>query len=483
MITFLIGIVILVLGGAAYGKLCEKVMKPTDAVTPATAMQDGVDFVPMKKWRNSLIELLNIAGTGPILGPLQGVLFGPIAFITIPIGCVIGGAFHDYMIGMISIRNKGEQVPNLVNRFLGKHVYTFYNIFVCPLMLLVGVVFIYTPGDLFVAHILGQESSISNPTLWIVYGIIFVYYIMATLFPIDKIIGRIYPVFGAILLLSAVGVFVGLFAKGYPLVELWNAAEGGYPLQENFIPMFFVTVTCGILSGFHSTQATLVSRTVVDEREGRMTFYNMMIAEGFIAMIWTAAGMGALGLNLVDADTLSGSATQVVGIVAINMLGKVGGIIAIIGVIILPVTSGDTALRSLRLMVGDAVHLDQTKKKNALPLAVCLFTVVGLILFWAKGNPAGFNVLWRYFSWANETTAVFACAMIAAYMKKNNMPYVMALIPGTFYTFIVSSYIFNAKIGFRLPWVVSYALAAAVSLAYVWIIARRVGKNDAQSEN
>ena len=218
MITFLIGSVSLILGGAAYGKLCEKVMKPTDAVTPATAMQDGVDFVPMKKWRNSLIELLNIAGTGPILGPLQGVLFGPIAFITIPIGCVIGGAFHDYMIGMISIRNKGEQVPNLVNRFLGKHVYTFYNIFVCLLMLLVGVVFIYTPGDLFVAHILGQESSISNPTLWIVYGIIFVYYIMATLFPIDKIIGRIYPVFGAILLLSAVGVFVGLFAKGYPLV-------------------------------------------------------------------------------------------------------------------------------------------------------------------------------------------------------------------------------------------------------------------------
>ena len=198
MITFFIGLIVLIVGGTVYGKLCEKVMMPTDAETPAISMRDGVDFVPMKKWRNSLIELLNIAGTGPILGPLQGILFGPIAFLTIPIGCVIGGAFHDYMTGMISVRNKGEQMPDLVRRFLGRHVYLFYNIFVCLLMLLVGVVFIYTPGDLFVTHILGQESSVSNPVLWVTYGVIFAYYVIATLFPIDKIIGRVYPIFGAI---------------------------------------------------------------------------------------------------------------------------------------------------------------------------------------------------------------------------------------------------------------------------------------------
>ena len=477
MITFILGLVLLIAGGAVYGKLCERVMKPTDAKTPAVTMRDDVGFVPMKKWKNSLIELLNIAGTGPILGPLQGILFGPIAFITIPIGCVIGGAFHDYMTGMISVRNKGEQMPDLVRRFLGRHVYLFYNIFVCLLMLLVGVVFIYTPGDLFVTHILGQESSISNPTLWIVYGVIFAYYVIATLFPIDKIIGRVYPIFGAILLLSAVGVFIGIFVKGYPLVEIWNVAEAGFPYQGHFIQLFFVTVTCGILSGFHSTQATLVSRTVSDEHEGRTTFYNMMIAEGFIAMIWAAAGMGALSLGLTDVDTLSGSATKVVGIVAKDMLGSVGGVIAIIGVIVLPITSGDTALRSLRLMIGDAIHLDQTKKKNALTLAVSIFVVVALLLFWAKGNPAGFNILWRYFSWANETTAVFACAMIAAYMKRHKMPYVMALVPGAFYMYIVSCYILNAQIGFRLPWAVSYVLAGVLTLLYVALLMRKEQKN------
>ena len=217
MITFFVGLAILIVGAAVYGRVCEKVIKPSDRKTPAVEKYDGVDYVPMKKWKNSLIELLNIAGTGPILGPIQGILFGPIAFITIPIGCVIGGAFHDYMSGMISVRNDGEQMPSLVKRFLGKYIYVIYNIFVCLLMLLVGVVFIYTPGDLFVTQILGGESKFDNPVVWVVYGAIFVYYIIATLLPIDKIIGKIYPVFGAILLLSAVGVFIGLFLNGYPL--------------------------------------------------------------------------------------------------------------------------------------------------------------------------------------------------------------------------------------------------------------------------
>lgn len=472
MITFFTGLIILAVGGAAYGRLCEKVMSPSDRKTPAVLQGDGVDFVPMSSWKNSLIELLNIAGTGPILGPIQGVLFGPIAFITIPIGCVIGGAFHDYMVGMISIRNKGEQTPDLVRRFLGKNVYLFYNVFVCLLMLLVGVVFVYTPGDLFVIHILGQESSSSNPVLWAVYGCIFAYYVLAALFPIDKIIGRIYPVFGAILLISAVGVFIGLFVKGYPLVELWEAHSAGYPYKSHFLPLFFVTVTCGILSGFHSTQATLVSRTVADEREGRMTFYNMMIAEGFIAMIWAAAGMGALQSGLVGAQMLADSATSVVGIVAKDMLGPVGGVISVIGVIVLPITSGDTALRSLRLMIGDAMHLDQTKKKNKMTLAIAIFTVVALMLFWAKGNPEGFSILWRYFSWANETTAVFACAMIAVYMKQNKMPYIMAMIPGVFYTFIVSGYIINARIGLRQPWTVSYIAAVILAVVFAGLISK-----------
>lgn len=382
MITFIVGLALLVLGGAAYGKFCEKIFKPDDRQTPAVRLNDGVDFVPMKKWKNSLIQLLNIAGTGPILGPIQGILFGPIAFITIPIGCVIGGAFHDYMSGMISIRNDGGQMPTLIRKYLGKYTYAIYNVFVCLLMLLVGAVFIYTPGDLFITQILNVESAITSPVTWIVYGAIFVYYIVATLFPIDKIIGKVYPIFGCILLLSAVGVFVGLFVKGYSLDELWNIGVVGiHPQGLHFIPIFFVTVACGIVSGFHSTQSALISRTMESEKEGRTTFYNMMLAEGFIAMIWAAAAMGVMKLGLASAQT---SATDVVGIVAKDLLGVVGGIIAIIGVIVLPITSGDTALRSLRLMVADALRIDQSSKKNRLLVSLCIFVLVAVILVFAK---------------------------------------------------------------------------------------------------
>lgn len=464
MITFIIGLALLAVGGAVYGKVCEKVFRPDDRETPAVRMNDGMDYVPMKKWKNSLIQLLNIAGTGPILGPIQGILFGPIAFITIPIGCVIGGAFHDYMCGMISVRDDGAQMPALIKKYLGKFAYPVYNVFVCLLMLLVGTVFIYTPGDLFVTQILGADNGVKNPVVWIVYGAIFVYYIVATLFPIDKIIGKVYPVFGMLLVLSAIGVFAGLFIKGYPLDEIWDTGVVGvHPQGLHFIPVFFVTVACGIVSGFHSTQATLISRTMKSEKEGRMTFYNMMIAEGFIAMIWAAATMGVMKLGLADATTAT---TDVVGIIANNLLGRVGGIIAVIGIIVLPITSGDTALRSLRLIVSDALKIDQSKKRNRLAVSLVIFALVAAILVFAKVNAGGFNVLWRYFAWANQTIAVFAFAMISVYMMKNRRPFVMALVPGMFYMFIVSSFILNAAIGFNLPWVISYSVAGVLTAAY-----------------
>ena len=380
---------------------------------------------------------------------------------------MIGGAFHDYMSGMISIRHDGRQMPGLVRHFLGRHMFVVYNILVCLLMLLVGVVFIYTPGDLFVTHILQGESTLGNPATWIVYGVIFAYYIVATLLPIDKVIGKIYPVFGGILLLSAVGVFAGLFINGYRLDEIW---ETGFsfvnPYGDSFVPIFFVTVACGIVSGFHSTQATLISRTVRDEREGRMTFYNMMILEGFIAMVWAAAAMGAVNAGLATNAMLHDQATAVVGIVAKDMLGSVGGVIAIIGVIVLPVTSGDTSLRSLRIMVMDTFHIDTGRKRNNLLVALAIFSVVAGILIYAKSDSKGFNVLWRYFSWANECTAVFAFAMISVYMMRNRMPYLMALIPGMFYMYVVASYILNAQIGFNLSWTASYTAAGVLTLVY-----------------
>ena len=469
MITFLVGLVILIVGGAAYGAFCEKIVRPTDAQTPAIRLQNGVDFVPIPKWKATLIELLNIAGTGPVLGPIQGILFGPIAFLTIPVGCVLGGALHDYMSGMVSMRNDGEQMPHLIKKFLGSGIYPVYNIFICLLMLLVGAVFIYTPGDLFVAQILGSDASSLNSTVVMVYGGIFVYYLIATLFPIDKIIGKVYPIFGAILLLSAVGIFLGLFINGYPLNEVWEIGIFDiHPAGEHFIPIFFVTVACGIVSGFHSTQATMIARTLTSEKQGRLVFYNAMIAEGFIAMCWAAGTMGVMNLGIVDAATVQKSAAVVVGIVAKDLLGNIGGMVAVLGVIILAITSGDTALRSLRMMIGDSLKIDQRKQKNIFTLATIIFAVVAGVLFFAKTDAQGFAILWRYFAWANETIAVFAFAMISVYMIKNKMPYFMALIPGTFYMYIISSYILHAKIGFNLPWMASYIGALILCCGYVY---------------
>lgn len=476
MITFLIGLAILFAGGALYGKVCEKVFGPDDRKTPAVRLNDGMDFVPMKKWKNSLIQLLNIAGTGPIFGPIQGILFGPIAFLTIPVGCVIAGAFHDYMCGMISVRNDGAQMPVLIRKYLGNYTYPVYNVFVCLLMLLVGTVFIYTPGDLFITQILGMNSGIANPVVWLVYGAIFVYYVIATLFPIDKIIGKIYPVFGMLLILSAIGVFAGLLVKGYPLDNVWTTGVVGvHPQGLHFIPVFFVTVACGIVSGFHSTQATLISRTMGSEKEGRMTFYNMMIAEGLIAMIWAAAAMGVMKLGLATAET---SATDVVGIIAKDLLGSVGGVVAITGIIVLPITSGDTALRSLRLIIADALKIDQSKKANRLGISLVIFAIVAAVLVFSKINTGGFNVLWRYFAWANQTIAVFAFAMITIYMKRNKKPFLMALLPGMFYMFIISSFILNASIGFRLSWPISYVTAGILTAVYGAALVRFGGKKN-----
>ena len=468
MYTFLIGIFVLIVGGLIYGKICERIFKPDDRETPAVRLNDGVDFVPMKAWKNSLVQLLNIAGTGPILGPIQGILFGPIALVTIPIGCIIGGAFHDYMCGMISARNNGEQMPALVRKFLGKNTYVVFNIFVCLLMLLVGSVFLYTPGDIFITQILGMDSLITNPVMWIVYGAIFVYYIIATMFPIDKIIGKIYPIFGAILLLSAIGVLIGIFAKGYNITEIWTTGlVSTHPQGLRFFPIFFVTVACGIVSGFHSTQSTLISRTISSEKEGRNTFFNMMILEGFIAMIWAAAAMGAINGGIASTTD---SATTICGKVATNLLGPVGGIIALVGIIVLPITSGDTALRSLRLIVADTFKMDQTKMRKRLGLSLVIFALVAVILFFAKVNPAGFDILWRYFAWSNQAIAVLAFGLISVYMMKKKQPYLLALLPGMFYSLVVFSFILNAKIGFNLSWTVSYLAGGVLTVAYAGFI-------------
>ena len=490
MITFILGLLILFVGAALYGRFCEKVFGPDDRKTPAYTKEDGVDYVPMKGWKNGLINLLNIAGTGPIFGPIQGILFGPIAFITIPIGNVIGGAMHDYFSGMICLRDGGTQMPEMIRRYSNKGVFRVYQVFVCLLLLLVGAVFIYTPGDIAATQVFGFDGKATSASTWVIYGAIFAYYLVATVFPIDKIIGRIYPIFGAILLFSAVGVFVGLFAKGYPLINLWDdwsapamqaytmSADGSavpfsygdYFTAQKFIPTFFITVACGILSGFHSTQTAIISRTMKTERQGRMTFYNMMILEGFIAMVWAAAAMGVYNLGLREA--LASGATGTVGVVCKDILGPIGGIIALVGIIVLPITSGDTALRGLRLTIAESFKIDQSTNKKRMGLSVVIFALVATILVFAKMNANGFNILWRYFAWSNQTLSLFAFLAISIWMFENGKSkYVwIPLIPGGFYAFVTTAYLLNAKIGFGLPWTVAYVIAAVLCVAYVGVI-------------
>ena len=478
MLTFIIGLAILAVGAFLYSKLCEKVFGPDDRKTPAYTKQDGVDYVPMKGWKNALINLLNIAGTGPILGPIQGILFGPIAFITIPIGNIIGGAFHDYFSGMICLRDGGTQMPDMIKKYTNKSVFWIYNVFVCVLLLLVGAVFIYTPGDIAATQVFGFSGKAADVSTWVIYGVIFAYYLAATVFPIDAIIGRIYPIFGAILLFSALGVFIGIFVRGYPLVELWDSTwsyngifdYSAYFAGGHFIPVFFVTVACGILSGFHSTQTAIISRTVKSERQGRTTFYYMMTIEGFIAMVWAAGAMGVYNLGLQEAN--ASLATGTVGIVCKNLLGNVGGIIALLGVIVLPITSGDTALRGLRLTIADTLHIDQSTNGKRLGLSAIIFALVAGILVWAKTSPSGFSILWRYFAWSNQTLALFAFAAITVWMFENGKAkwVWMPLIPGTFYAFITLTFIVNAKIGFNVPWTMAYIVGGILAAAYCAVL-------------
>lgn len=484
MALFIIGLIVLIVGGALYGKYCEKVFSPDDRETPAVSMADGIDYVVMKPWKNKLIELLNIAGTGPILGAIQGILFGPIAFLTIPVGCVLAGSLHDYFIGMISMRNGGAQIPKMITKYLGKGSNKIYTVIIWLLMLLTGVVFIYTPGDLIVGDILGLD--VNNNIIWVVYAVILGYYIISTIFPIDQIIGRVYPIFGGVLIVSAIGVLIGILMDGGAnLPSLSSGLLFEHPTGQRYIPVFFITVACGIMSGFHGSQATLISRTVKSEKEGRGTFYDMMILEGIIAMVWAAGAMVLFGRG----TPVSTGATSMVGIISREFMGSIGGLIAILGVIVLPITSGDTAFRALRLMIAEQFDIDQKVAKKRVALSLIIFIPAIAILFFAKSSPGGFNLLWRYFGFTNQLVAVFALAMITVYLKISGKNYFISLLPGTFYSFIVSSYISHANIGLGLEariggmlglapesYAISYTIGVIVAALFAWGVPKLADK-------
>lgn len=474
MTLFIIGLVILLVGGHFYSKYVESQLDLDDRPTPAVAKADGIDFVAMPKWKNWLINLLNIAGTGPILGPIQGILFGKIAFLAIPIGCVIAGATHDFLVGTMSMRNGGAQVPKLVGKYLGNGTRKVYNVVIGILLLLTGTVFVYTPGDLLANDVMGLPEG--SKGIWIIYGLIFLYYILSTVLPIDQLIGRIYPLFGAFLIISAIGVLIGIFTKGSANLEFAGAGYlSEHPLGQRFIPAFFITVACGILSGFHGSQVTLVSRTVASEKENRETFYTTMIAEGVIAMVWAAGAMVIFSQEIAPLDT---RATLMVGEISRYFMGNIGGLLAIIGVIVLPITSGDTAFRSLRLIVAEEMNIDQKVPAKRIAVATILFIPAILILVWAKSDPNGFNLLWRYFGFTNQLVAIFALGTATSYLLYNGKNYWIALIPQLFYTFIVFSFIISDKgVGFGASYNVAYIIGAIISLVVAVLTVKKSRKN------
>lgn len=457
MYTFIISILLLILGYFTYGKYIEKMFGVKDTrATPAYVNHDGVDYLPMSTNKNSLIQLLNIAGVGPIFGPIMGALYGPVAFLWIVLGCIFAGAVHDYLTGMISIRNRGAHLPELAGKFLGKVMKHVVNAFAILLLVLVGTVFVTSPASLI--HNL-MNGAVSLP---IITFVIFGYYILATLLPIDKIIGRFYPLFGALLLISSVGVGGVLIFQQVPIPELTLANM--HPDNLPIFPLLFLTITCGALSGFHATQTPIISRTTQNEKQGRKIFYGMMIAEGIIAMVWAAAAMslfnGPVGLNELLA---TGGTGLVVSEVAVATLGAVVGTLAVLGVIVLPITSGDTAFRSARMIIADYIKLSQVKINKRLVIAIPLF-IISIAL-----TQIDFNILWRYFSWANQATAVIALFVGAMYLYIARKNYWVALIPGAFMLYTTTVYILNAEIGFRMSMNMSYIVGAVITAVLVII--------------
>lgn len=457
MLSFLVSLVALVAGYFIYGRVVEKVFGvDSSRKTPAITKADGVDYIPMPAWKVYMIQFLNIAGTGPIFGAIMGAKFGPSAYLWIVFGCIFAGAVHDYMTGMLSIRNNGAGLPDLVGEYLGKGTKTFILAFSIIVLMLVGTVFVFSPA-LILGDIAGDGSKIAIMA-WV--GVIFLYYLLATLMPIDKIIGRIYPVFSFALLFMAVALMVCLFVKWPVLPEIWdglgNLGESkGLLSGQPVFPCLFITIACGAVSGFHATQSPLMARCVADEKLGRPVFYGAMITEGIVALIWaTVASWFFYGGGAAEVGSgLSAAAPEVVVKVSEGWLGILGGILAILGVVAAPITSGDTAFRSARLIVADFLHLPQKPIRNRLIISIPLFILASFLLWYNIADEDGFNVIWRYFGWANQTLAVFMLWTATAYLVKyrGGMSFMLTLLPAAFMTAVCVTYLCVAKIGLNLP--------------------------------
>ncbi len=469
MVSLICAFLLLAAGYLFYGKLTERVFSPDDRETPAIAINDGVDCVPMKTGKAFLVQLLNIAGTGPIFGALMGAQFGPVVFLWIVFGSVLGGAVHDYLVGMISSRHEGGSIASLSGMYLGGVAKWVMRVFSVLLLVLVGTVFVTSP-----AALLSQLTpKVLGKMFWVF--VIIGYYILATLLPIDKLIGRLYPVFGAVLMVMAAGIFGALLFSGqYTVPEL--TLKNLHPDEQPVWPFMFVTVACGAVSGFHATQSPMVAKCITDEKKGRFVFYGAMISEAVIALVWAAAGVAFYETTGGLSAALSKMGQSgVVYDISFGMLGSVGGILAVIGVIACPITSGDTAFRSARLILAEWTGLSQKSFKNRLIITLPLL-MVGLLL-----TQLDFDVLWRYFSWSNQTLAAVALWMAAAYLITERHPFshlLLPAVPATFMTGVSITYILMAKEGLQLPVFVAYSVGTAAALVcFVWFLCVYKRKN------
>lgn len=460
MITFIIALVTLILGYIIYGSYINRMFGTDEKrVTPAIAKADGVDYVSMPTWKIFMIQFLNIAGLGPIFGAIMGAKFGTASYLWIVFGTIFAGAVHDFMSGMISLRNDGASLPYIIGKYLGKTTEKVMVIFTMILMILVGAVFVSQPADLLAS----MTSSTFNVYFWII--VIFLYYLVATMFPIDKIIGNIYPVFAIALLFMAIGIMVMLFVRQPVLPEIWDGFGTKYETNPVF-PMMFVSIACGAISGFHATQSPLMARCIKNEKHGRPVFYGAMVAEGVVALVWAAAATAFYHDN--GADFTAG---QIVKNICNDWLGVVGGILAVLGVIAAPITSGDTALRSARLIMADMFHVEQKSIKKRLLICIPIFVLTLAVLIFSIVNKNGFTIIWRYFAWCNQTLAVFTLWAITVFLVGEKKNYFVSLIPALFMTCVTSTYICIAPEGFHItPWI-SYLVGGFVTMVSMVLFA------------
>ena len=474
MISFTLSIIALIIGYFFYGRFVERVFGPDDRVTPAVSKADGLDYIVMPGWKVFMIQFLNIAGTGPIFGAIMGAKFGPVAYLWIVFGCIFAGAVHDYFSGMLSMRHDGAGLPEMIGHYLGKTTKNVMLVFTVLLLIVVGAVFVYSPAE--ILHSIGGDTL-----MWII--IIFCYYFIATMLPIDKIIGKVYPLFAMSLLFMAGALMVWLIFHWPTLPELWThyynmgAATEPDRWTDNIFPALFITIACGAISGFHATQSPLMARCVKSEHMGRPLFYGAMITEGAVALIWATVsawffyGDPTPGYELI-AEATNGfhtSAPAVVNLVCNDWLGVAGAILAMLGVVAAPITSGDTALRSARLIVAEWLKLDQRPIPKRLVICVPMFACSIAMLIWQIGNPDGFNTIWQYFGWSNQALSVFTLWTVTVYLVRQKKNFWIMLIPALFMTTVCSTYVFISPQMLHLPEVVGYPLGiACLVVAIVW---------------